>query len=131
MCNYVSHGAREASVIESDDTFWWAQLDDVAADRADKPSFHVFAEGRHSDVRGQVLNLDAGDSQNLPLRGLPHHFLIVLGIAGSVTAEVSGRQLEIGPLSQLVVLPDVPCRLTATTRASLELLSFLPETAHG
>jgi len=37
--------------------YWTAQLDEVAAVNSDRRSFHVFAEGMHSDVRGQIYNL--------------------------------------------------------------------------
>ena len=112
-------------LAESSDTFWFAQLDEEAHRLADQPSFHVFAEGMHSDARGQIFNLDAGASLDLPHEKWPDHFFVVLGLAGTVVAEVSDRKLQLTRLSQLAVLPGVACRLTAKSKASLQLLSFV------
>jgi hypothetical protein len=45
---------------------WFTQLDDAALRRRDQASFHVFAEGQHSEVRGEVKNLAKGLELTLP-----------------------------------------------------------------
>jgi len=48
------------------DDFWFAQLDEIVRDRSDQRSFHLFAEGQHSDVRAQIFNLLPGAHLELP-----------------------------------------------------------------
>jgi len=112
-------------MVTADDKYWVANLDDEATSRHDQPSFHVFAEGQHSDVRGQVYNLAAGASLALPHDGWPHHVFVILGVRGNLRARIAQAVVDVRPLSQVVVLPRIPCTLTAVTDASLELMSFL------
>jgi hypothetical protein len=107
------------------DGYWFAELAQEAERRGDQPSFHLFAEGTHSDLRGQIVNLDADGSYELPFGKLPHHLFVLVGVAGTVEAVLPDARLTLRPLSQLVVLPGVPCVLTACTDASFEVLSFL------
>jgi len=107
------------------DGYWFADLADEAERRRDQSSFHLFAEGNHSDARGQIVNLDAGASYELPVARLPRHLFVLIGVAGSLEAVLPDARLTLRPLSQLVVLPRVPCVLTASTDASFEVLSFL------
>ena len=121
-------------MVTSTERYWFAQLDQEAAQRRDRPSFHLFAEGQHSDVRGQVFNLDAGGAFALPHERWPQHLFVVIGIEGFVDAEIEGRTIAIGPHSQLVVLPGTPCKLTARSAAALELISFAsmpPSSSNG
>ena len=112
-------------MVHSGDGFWNVQLDDEAAARSDQPSFHVFAEGMHSDVRGQIYNLTEGGELALPHDRWPRHLFVVIGISGSVDAEMANRAVGLRPLSQLVILPGVPCRLTARSAAAVEVISLL------
>jgi len=111
-------------MVISEEGFWHAQLDDEVTGRHDQGSFHVFAEGEHSDVRGQVYNLAEGGQLSIPHDRWPQHLFVVMGIAGSLDAEIGGRTLPLRALTQLVVLPGVPCRLTARSNASLEVISL-------
>jgi hypothetical protein len=104
--------------------YWDTQLDEVAASRADQRSFHVFAEGAHSDVRGQVFNLPAGDTLRVWSSEWPEHCFVVLCISGTVDANLADRVVAMRPLSQLVVLPTAACELRATADVSLEIISF-------
>jgi len=112
-------------VVVSTDKYWFAQLDEEAAQRRDQRSFHWFAEGQHSDVRGQVYNLEDGGELKLPHDRWPRHLFIVIGIHGSVDAELDDRTFVLGTQSQLVVLPGTPCALRARGAASVELISLL------
>ena len=104
--------------------FYWAQLDEEAAARRDQKSFHVFAEGAHSDVRGQIYNLEAGGELTIPHERWPQHLFLLTGISGALEAEIGHRAVPLRPLSQLVILPGVPCRLTAGSPASLQVVSL-------
>jgi uncharacterized protein (DUF2249 family) len=64
-------------VVVSTDKYWFAQLDEEAARRRDQRSFHWFAEGQHSDVRGQVFNLEDGGELRLPHDHWPRHLFRV------------------------------------------------------
>lgn len=112
-------------MIDSTDKFWWIQLDEEAAARPDQPSFHAFAEGMHSDVRGVVITLACGGNFDLPHDRWPRHISIVIAIEGALDAEIDGRTIALRALSQLVVLPGVPCRLTATSVATVEWISLI------
>jgi|SRR5579871_535853 len=114
----------------STESYWFSQLDQEAARRRDQRSFHVFAEGQHSDVRGQIYNFDAGRELVLPHDRWPQHLFVVVGIEGSVDADIGGRTFAMRPHSQLVVLPGTPCKLTARSQAAVELISLL-STAPG
>jgi len=120
-------------MASSGEGFWFTQLDAEAARRCDQRSFHAFAEGMHSDVRGQVLTLNAGDSHLLPDDRWPKHVFVILGLSGTVDATLAGRDFVLRTLSQLVVLPGVPCELRARSDAAVELISFLstPPTGPG
>lgn len=107
------------------DGYWFADLADEAVRRRDQPSFHLFAEGTHSDARGQVINLDAGASYELPVTKMPQHLFVLIGLVGTLEAVLPDARLAVRPLSQLVVLPRVQCTLTASSNASFEVLSFL------
>jgi hypothetical protein len=111
-------------VVVADGGFYWVQLDEEARERRDQPSFHIFAEGQHSDVRGQIFNLKAGD--RLPRSDYTWPFLVsvFIGLIGVVEIRVDDHDFELGPLSQLVVLPGHHWQLTARTDASLELVSL-------
>jgi hypothetical protein len=117
-------------MIDSTGKFWWIQLDEEAAARPDQPSFHAFAEGMHSDVRGEVITLPAGSNFDLPHDRWPRHLSIVIGIEGVLDAEIGGRTIGLRALSQLVVLPGVPCRLKAATPVTtiewISLISMSP-----
>jgi hypothetical protein len=115
---------NEMSVV-STDKYSFAQLDEEAAQRRDQRSFHWFAEGQHSDVRGEVFNLEDGGELELPSDRWPQHLFIVVGIHGSVEAQLEDRAFLLCAHSQLVVLPGVPCTLRARSAASIELISLL------
>ena len=104
---------------------WFTQLDAVAAARADQPSFHVFAEGMHSDLRGQVLSLAADERIPVWTAKWPHHVFVVLAIRGSVRASLPSGTVPMREMSQLVVLPGTTCELHAVTDASIQIISFL------
>ena len=104
--------------------YWATQLDDVARED-DRPSFHVFAEGMHSDVRGEIFALTEEAPLSLPHIQWPHHLFIVIGISGKAEARFAGRMLEVRPFSQLVVLPGVACQLRGAPTCSIELISLL------
>jgi hypothetical protein len=103
---------------------WLTQLDDESARRRDQPSFHVFAEGQHSDVRGQIYNLAEGKEIALPYPGWVRHVFIVVGISGTIEAQVEGASHVLRAQSQLVLLPGVVCKLRARVASAIELLSF-------
>lgn len=111
-------------MASGDNRHWVANLDDEAERRRDQASFHVFAEGEHSDSRGQLYNLMAGHSLGLPHDRWPDHVFIILGIRGDLEAIVEDTTIGVRPLSQLVVLPGVACTLLAVSDASVELVSF-------
>jgi hypothetical protein len=104
--------------------FWHSQLDALARQRFDQRSFHAFAEGMHSDARGQIFNLRAGDSLPLWTDQWPHHLFIVLMISGDIDVAFVSESVELRELSQLVVLPGTGCTLSAKTDSSFEILSF-------
>ena len=112
-------------MVVSTDKYWFAQLDEEATQRRDQPSFHWFAEGQHSDIRGQVFNLEDGGELKLPHDRWPRHLFIVVGIHGSVNAQLEDRRFVLRAQSQLVVLPGMPCSLRANSAASVELISVL------
>jgi hypothetical protein len=114
-------------VVVSTDKYWFVQLDEEAARRRDQPSFHWFAEGQHSDVRGQVYNLSDRDELKLPQDRWPRHVFIVVGIDGTVEAQLEDRVFALRAHSQLVVLPGTPCTLRARSTASVELISLLSQ----
>jgi hypothetical protein len=102
-----------------------SNLDEESFRRQDQPSFHVFAEGMHSDARGQIYNLPPDACLSLPHEKQPSHLFIVLVVRGELAALVRGEALHLRPLSQLVILPGVPCTLSATSTVTLELISFM------
>lgn len=118
-------------MVISGEGFWWAQLDEEASGRHDQGSFHVFAEAAHSDLRGRIYNLAEGGHLTIPHDRWPGHLFVVMGIAGTLDAEIGRRTVPLRALSQLVVLPGVPCRLTARSNASLEVLSLRSHRAPG
>lgn len=109
----------------SGDKFWVTQLDEEATRRGDQKSFHVFAEGAHADVRGQIYNLEQGGELSLPHDRWPRHLFIVLGIQGTVDAHIEGQVLTLRAQSQLVLQPGTPCKLLARSPAAIELISLL------
>lgn len=112
-------------MITSTDDYWFAQLDDESAARRDQRSFHVFAEGCHSDVRGQIFQVTASSPVTLWTDAWPHHLFLVLGVSGEATAELPDRTVLLRPLSQLVVLPGVSCRIASTDGACIQVISLL------
>ncbi len=112
-------------MVVSTDKYSFVQLDEEAALRRDQRSFHWFAEGQHSDVRGQVFNLEDGGELKLPHDRWPRHLFIVVGIHGTVDAQLEDRAFVLRAQSQLVVLPGAPCTLRACSVASIELISLL------
>jgi len=52
-------GSACNEVVISTSKYPFVQLDEEAALRGDQPSFHWFAEGQHSDVRGHADLFDA------------------------------------------------------------------------
>src|SRR5262249_28091149 len=125
----VGLGALQMGMVS--DRHWIAQLDEEAVARRDQSSFHVFAENQHSDVRGQIYNLDAGAELVLPYDGWPHHVFIVIGIDGVVDTLVEGTSHSLRRQTQLVLTPGTPCTLTARTPAAVEVLSFLSTPPRG
>jgi hypothetical protein len=109
----------------STDKYWYVQLDEEASGRRDQESFHVFAEGQHSDVRGQIYNLANGGELTLPHDRWPQHVFIVIGIRGEVEAVVEGEVFPLRAQSQLVVMPGTPCQLVARGGGAVELISLL------
>ena len=112
-------------MVVSTEKYSVVQLDDEAAARRDQRSFHWFAEGQHSDVRGQVYNLDDGGELKLPHDRWPHHVFIVTGIHGAVDAHLEEKVFPLRAHSRLVVLPGTPCTLHARAAVSVEVISFL------
>lgn len=104
---------------------WFAQLDDVAAARADQTSFHVFAEGTHSDLRGQIFRLVAHERMPVWTAKWSRHVFVILVIRGSVDASLPSGTVPMREMSQLVVLPGTPCELHAVTDASIQIISLL------
>ena len=104
---------------------WFAQLDDVAAARADQTSFHVFAEGMHSDLRGQIFRLAAHERMPVWTEKWPRHVFVILVIRGCVDASLPSGTVPMREMSQLVVLPGTPCELRAGTDASIHIISLL------
>jgi hypothetical protein len=111
-------------VFISDKRFWCVNLDEEAAARREPGAVPVFAAPAHSDLRGQIYNLAAGADLTIPHEKWPLHLFLVIGISGSVEAEIGQRKLPLGPHSQLVILPGVPCRLQASSAAAFELISL-------
>lgn len=111
-------------VVWDDGSYWWAQLDEEASVRRDQSSFHVFAEGQHSNVRGQIFNLKSGDQLPRPDYDWPPNVSIFIGLTGGAEVEVDGHVFELRRLSQLVVLPGHRWRLMARSDASVELVSL-------
>jgi hypothetical protein len=72
-----------------------------------------------------VFNLEDGGEVPLPHDRWPRHLFIVVGIHGSVDAQLDDRVLELRPQSQLAVLPGTRCTLRAHASASIELISLL------
>jgi hypothetical protein len=104
---------------------WFTQLDDVSSRRSDQPSFHVFAESQHSDVRGQVHNLPQGKALTVPYPGWARHVFIIIGISGVVDVQVGRWSYTVRPHSQLLLLPGMAGTLTAREASSVEVLSLL------
>ena len=109
----------------SDTQYWNTNLGEVATKRRDQSDFHVFAEGMHSDVRGQVFNMAGGDSLPLWSDKWPNHFFIIIVIDGELDAEINAETLNLHPQSQLVVLPGVACKLISKYDSAIEIISFL------
>ena len=109
----------------SSDKYWFTQLDVEASCRRDQKSFHVFAEGQNSDVRGQIFNLDEGEATALPSDRWPHHLFIVIAIHGTVDAHIEDQVFQLLALSQLIILPGTPCKLTARSPAAIEIICLL------
>ena len=112
-------------MVISTSKYSFVQLDEEAAQRGDQPSFHWFAEGQHSDVRGQIFNFNEGGELALPHDRSPRHVFIVVGVDGFVDAELEDRVFSLRPHSQLVVLPGTACTLRARSKAAVELISLL------
>lgn len=102
-----------------------SNLDVESLRRLDQQSFHLFAESMCSDARGQIYNLPPLACISLPHDHWPNHLFIVLVIRGEIEALVRERTLHLRPLSQLVILPSVPCTLSAPSAAAIEVISFL------
>jgi hypothetical protein len=111
--------------VTSSTDFWFAQLDEIVSARSDQRSFHLFAEGQHSDVRAQIYNLTPGACLELPHTNWPRHFFIVTLLAGTANAVISGHSLALRVGSQIAVLPSVAGTITANEAASVELVSFV------
>lgn len=109
------------------DEYWYVALHEEAARRRDQPSFHVFAEGMHSDVRGQIFNLPSGAVYRLPSQAWPRHVFIVIAVAGQLEARFPSASQRLQALSQVVIVPGQSCELTATTDATFEVISFYSE----
>jgi hypothetical protein len=109
----------------SSDKYWVTQLDEEATRRQDQGSFHVFAEGEHSDVRGQIYNLADGGEVVLPHDHWPRHLFVVIGIHETVDAHIEDAVFRLRAHSQLVVLPGTPCKLSANLAAAIEVISLL------
>jgi hypothetical protein len=125
-CNRATTNSQQGSlVVVSTDRYSFVQLDDEAAQRRDQRSFHWFAEWPHSDVRGQVFNLEAGGEITLPHDSCPRHVFIVTGIDGAVDALLEEKVFPLCAHSRLVVLPGTLCTLRARSAASIELTGFI------
>ena len=109
----------------STDEYSLSNLDEESLRRQDQSSFHLFAEGKHSDVRGQIYNLLPDAGLSLPHDRWPNHLFIVLVVRGGIEASVRETTLHLRPLSQLVILPGVSCSLRATSAVAIEVISFL------
>lgn len=111
-------------ISEKEKGFWHLNLDEESAARRQPGAVPVLALPVHSDLRGQIYNLAAGADLTIPHEKWPLHLFIVIGVAGAIDAEVGGRKVSLRALSQLVILPGVPCRLTATSAAAFEVISL-------
>lgn len=111
------------SSIISDAQFTWVQLDAAAHARRDQSSFHVLAEGMHADLRAQIYSLAAGDRFDVPSDRWPLHAFLLTGLTGTIDVTVAHRALVLRQLSQLLILPGVPCALTARSEASVQIVS--------
>ena len=109
----------------STDEYSFFNLDEESLRRQDQSSFHLFAEGRHSDARGQVYNLPPDTRLSLPHDRQPNHLFIVLVVRGELEASVRETTLHLRPLSQLLILPGVACTVHATSPVAIEVISFL------
>lgn len=109
----------------SDIQYWKTDLGEEVTKRRDQSSFHVFAEGMHSDVRGQVFNVTGGESLSLWSDKWPNHLFIIIVISGELDAEFNTEILNLRPQSQLVVLPGVACKLVSKCNSAIEIISFL------
>lgn len=121
----VSLAGSKEGMSTSTDKYWHVQLDEAASARRDQRSFHVFAEGQHSDVRGQIYNLADGGELTLPHDRWPKHLFVIIGIRGEVEALVEGKVFKLRAQSQLVVLPGTPCKIVAPAEGAVELISLL------
>jgi hypothetical protein len=109
-------------VTTATDKYWFTQLNEEFARRRDQPSFHVFAEGQHSNARGQIYNLNAGSKVTLPFQ--TGEVGIILGLAGRAEVRLADETLHVEQLSQLVVLPGISCQLSADADCAIEVITF-------
>lgn len=103
------------------------ELSKLPEERGDERSFQIFAESMCSDVRGQIFNLTSGDSLSLWTEQWPRHLFIILVIHGELTAAMEGGTVHLRQLSQLVVLPNLPCELQALSNTTIEIISLLSQ----
>lgn len=111
-------------MVASTDRCWYVQLDEEAIARRDQRSFHVFAEGQHADVRGQIHTLSDDGELTLPHDRWPKHLFIVIGIRGDLEALVEGKSFQVRAQSQLVILPGTPCKIVAPGGGAVEVISL-------
>jgi hypothetical protein len=103
-------------MVESAENYTFIDLKSESARRSDQPAFHFLSEGA---VRGQILNVDAGT------KGKPVAVALVsifTGISGEVKIVACDREFVLRPLSQLVLLPNVPFGLEASEQATCQWL---------
>lgn len=107
--------------------YWITDLVKVSEDRFDQSSFHIFAEGMHSDVRGQIFNFSCGESFPLWTSQWPTHLFIIIVIRGELEASLDEGIVQLKELDQLVVLPKSSCDLHAIKDTSIEIISLLSQ----
>ena len=123
---WLTRGVRGPDTV-SNNRYWITDLVKEVEDASDRSSFHVFAENMHSDVRGQIYKLSAGETLPLWTSQWPSHLFIVLVIRGELDAFLDEGIVGLKELNQLVVLPGSNCELHATADASIEIISMLSQ----
>jgi hypothetical protein len=103
-------------LLETTDTWTWADLPALANSRRDQPSFHLFSEAH---LRGQIFNLH--QSQTLGPLNIEGN-LLIMGLAGSVSVNVGGDTRTLGPMCEMILNPGVRFAILANSDATIHLV---------